>query len=606
MEVLILSKRKALFDLPQMMHKSDICYYLSDDYLTLVEIKKRLDNKYNILTLGTDFHKAIKEIEKDFLSFCHRINFANQSEVYWGTHLASRNSASIPLLKHLVYFHYTMKLLDQAPSRIVLICDSPALAGVIEREMKVQGFPCHVKFSLLESLSAFTIYTRLFLKGVSFLVSGLLRWFYANLLKNQRISQQPRTERYILRSWVTAGNVDMEGRYKDRNFGELPEYLDQQGKDVWILPMFFNLDRNIFAQMKLMSRSQYKFIFPEQYLSVLDLLKTLRDGVKTISLDLNGTEFEGQDLSPVVKEIHLKSCLSPQLMLLNSVKYLIKKFAKEEVRIDRFVYPIENNAPEKPFILAARQYYPDSEIIGFQHTVWFKEQLGMYLHPEELKYHPLPDQIVCSGPRYIDILQKSGFPGKLLRPGPNLRYTIINQNFKSNYDNISHNEKMILIILNFDFNQTMELLEKLGMALRRVKDVKIYIKTHPYSPVKQLEKFLRDISFPEYEWAIGTILEWTIRVNVVIMTGGSVSNLETMTTGVPLIRISLQSNFDFDPLWDKYPFTDFLCSPDEIRHFINAVFQMSPSEKARLVKFGRKVVENYFEPVTSDNLRVFL
>lgn len=606
MEVLILSKRKALHDLSKKIRSSDICYYLSDDYLTLAEIKRRLDNKYNILTLGTKFHKAIEEIEKDFLYFCHEINFKNQSEAYWGTHLASRNSAAIPLLRYLVYFHCVKELLADASSRIILICESCALIKVIKKEAKDQGFSCQVKFLPSESLSALKIYINVLLKGVYFLVTGVLQWFYARLLKNQRIGDQPHTERYILRSWVTAGNVDREGRYKDRNFGVLPEYLDQQGKDVWVLPMFFNLGKSIFAQMKLMSRSSRKFIFFEQYISLLDLLKTLRDGLRAISLNLDGCEFEGRDINAVVKEVHMKSCLSPQLMLLNSVKYLLKKFAQKGVKIDRFIYPIENNAPEKPFILAARRYYPDSEIIGFQHTVCFKEQLGMCLHPEELKYHPLPDQIVCSGPRYLDILQKSGFPCKLLRPGPNLRYTAVNQNFKSDYDDNSHNERIILIILNFFTDQAMEILEKVAMALHRLEDAKIYIKAHPASPVNKLEKFLRDIEFPDYEWATGTVQEWVVQANVVIMTGGSVSNLETMATGVPLLRISLWSNFDFDPLWDKYPFSAFANSSDEIVKYLKATFQMSSSERDRLLEFGKKIVEEYFEPVTPENLKVFL
>ena len=59
----------------------------------------------------------------------------------------------------------------------------------------------------------------------------------------------------MLRSWVTAGSVDAGGRYRDRNFGVLPDYLAGQGKEVWTIPLYFSLDRNLFAQMKLMSRS---------------------------------------------------------------------------------------------------------------------------------------------------------------------------------------------------------------------------------------------------------------------------------------------------------------------------------------------------------------
>jgi len=602
----IVPKRRAISLIDKLSGSYPVVYYLSDDYLTLARIRRKLGRKANVLPLGAKFHNVIRAMEKDFLYFSHKINLKNQSEVYWGNQVASRNSASIPLLKYLTYFNCAKELMAHAHSRIILVCDSPALMKVIKEEAKDQGFSCHIKWFPSDVLSWLKIYFTVFLKGAYFFTSGVMKWWYARLLKNQRMGNQSHAERYILRSWVTRGNLDNEGRYKDRNFGVLPGYLNEQGKDVWILPMFFNLDKSIFAQLKLMARSHQKFIFPEQYLSILDLFRTLRDGVRAISLDLDGCEFGGRDFSLVVKEIHLKSSLSPNLMSLNSVKYLIKNFAKREIRIDRFIYPIENNASEKPFILSIRRYYPHSKITGFQHTVWFKEQLGMYLDPEEVKYHPLPDQIVCSGTRYIDILQKAGFPGRLLVPGPNLRYTMVNQSFKWDYESVPNGGGNILIVLNFDLDQSMEVLEKAGMALSQVRSATIYIKAHPDSPVKQLEGFLRDIQFPAYEWATGTVQEWVVRANVVIMTGGSVSNLETMATGVPLLRVSLGSNFDFDPLWDEYPFSGFVDSPDEIARYIDGAFHMNSSERDRLAEFGEEVVKGYFEPVSPENLKVFL
>ena len=115
-----------------------------------------------------------------------------------------------------------------------------------------------------------------------------------------------------------------------------------------------------------------------------------------------------------------------------------------------------------------------------------------------------------------------------------------------------------------------------------------------------------DINFPHFQWVSGTVQEWVLKVNVVIMAGGSVSNLETISMGVPLLRISMDNNFDFDPLWDNYPFSDFSYSEKETKKFISAAFQLSHSEKSHLAEFGREVAKNYFEPITPDTLKVFL
>mgnify|MGYP000114231754 CR=1 FL=1 len=36
-----------------------------------------------------------------------------------------------------------------------------------------------------------------------------------------------------------------DGVFKDRNFGELPDWLKSKGYEIMILPMFFNLDKSI-------------------------------------------------------------------------------------------------------------------------------------------------------------------------------------------------------------------------------------------------------------------------------------------------------------------------------------------------------------------------
>jgi surface carbohydrate biosynthesis protein (TIGR04326 family) len=370
--------------------------------------------------------------------------------------------------------------------------------------------------------------------------------------------------------------------------------------------MYFNLDRSIFDQMKLMSMSGYQFLFPEQYLSLLDVMKNLCDGIRGLALDLKECEFDGHDIGKLINEIHRTVCLQPLLLSYNCIKYLFEKLSKKNINITKCIYPCENNSTEKTLILGIRQYYPQSKIIGFQHTVWFKEQLGFFLLPDEISYHPLPDYIVCSGSKYPGILKKAGFPEKILLPGPNLRYTAVNQDLKFNQAGRGNKIKKTLIILNYDTIHNLELLEKTGKALKLRNDVKVYIKAHPTTPVKRIDAFLGEIDFPAYEWATGSVQDGVIDSDLVFMTGGSVSNMETMATGVPLIRVSLENNFDFDCLWDEYPFAPFTSSIKEISHYMDKAFQMTAKERERLIAFGKEVVKNYFEPVSEKNQKVFL
>lgn len=609
MNVSVYTKECALKNLARTATGQDVCYFLSDDYLSYVRLRDTLGGRCPIHLPGKAFHEAIRAIETDFLLFCHRIADRNRSEYYWGTNLASRNSANIPLLKYLAYFHCARAILAQnaTAESLVFICDSKDLAAVISEEARSRGARTTLKGSFKDAMEGVRIGYRLFLRSVYFLATGILRWLHARTLKNRRIDRDSGRKRYILRSWITAGCIDGDGSYKERNFGKLPQYLEEQGGEVWTIPMYFNLDRSIVDQMSRMADSGHPFLFPEQYISVLDIFRVLLDGIKGIPLNLDRAEFEGRDLSEVVRTVHRWSSLSTGLLACNIVTYLLKRLHERGVRVDSFLYPIENNAPEKMFIQSVRGYYPKAKLIGFQHTVWFKEQLGVYLHPEETKSHPLPDQVICSGRAYPDIIRRTGFPPEILQAGPNLRYTAANQSLPRRPGDLkSGAEKRVLLILNFDRDQMLEFLDKTGEVLRPLNGIRIRIKSHPLYPLEQLKQFLDHIRFPRFEWATGSVPDEVVQSDAVLMTGGSVSNLETMITGVPLLRVSLGSNFDFDCLWEDYPFAPFLSSPAEIRRYLLKAFSLTEEERDGLAKFGQELVRNYFEPATPETMNVFL
>jgi surface carbohydrate biosynthesis protein (TIGR04326 family) len=605
-KVIFVSKNKMLQGRLDGLCQGDRCYYLCDDYAAFSAFKKKYAAHLDIHLLGHEFHDVNKEIAGRFLSFSHRINQRNASYAFWGTHLASRSSGTIPLLKHIVYFCCAKKILENADSRIVFICDSPALSKLIQTYVHARGMSCQIHRAAMDHLNPILIFIHLAIKAVFFLITSILRYFFSRLLRNRRIAKSSARERYFLLSWVTAGSLNKEGQYQDRNFGVLPNFLSEQGIDVWTIPLYFNLGQNIFAQMKRMSQSGYSFIFPEQYLSLLDILKSLRDGIKSLFLNLKGCDFDAHDVSGLVREIHRSTSLQPFLLSCMGIQYLLKYFSEQNTRIDRFIYPMENNPPEKPLLLAVRKYYPRSDILGFQHTVWLKEQLGVFLLPEELSYHPLPDRIICSGRKYPDILKITGFPPGRLVPGPNLRYTAVNKNLKTKQQSKTSGSRKILIILNYETNHSLELLEKTGAALRQLDQIEVYIKPHPTTPTRRIMEFLRNADFPAFAWADGSVQEWVLKSDAVVMTGGSVSNLETMATGVPLIRVSLENNFDFDCLWDEYPFAPFASSVEDIRFYLEKALQLNPEERERLIMFGNEIVRNYFEPVTPENLSVFL
>lgn len=110
-QIVIISKNRILRGLPDGSFRGSECYYLSDDYANYLKIRQKFVDELNIHLLDRKFHEVIDEISTKFLSFSHHINQKNQSYAFWGTHLASRSSAAIHLLKYLVYFYCAKEFL---------------------------------------------------------------------------------------------------------------------------------------------------------------------------------------------------------------------------------------------------------------------------------------------------------------------------------------------------------------------------------------------------------------------------------------------------------------------------------------------------------------
>ncbi len=211
MKILVFSKKAALAGLAAELAAGDRCFYLSDDYRTFVEIRNTLKEPGAILTLRGRFHSAIREIEDDFLRFSHEVNRQNRSMTYWGSQLASRNSATIPLLKYAAYFHCARQCMDEEENRLIFVCDSTALAEILLQESKSRGIECRLIRSPLEALLPIKTMAYLLLKGLYFIAMAAARWVYSRTLKNPRLTDQPPLQRVLIRSWVTAGSVDGSG-----------------------------------------------------------------------------------------------------------------------------------------------------------------------------------------------------------------------------------------------------------------------------------------------------------------------------------------------------------------------------------------------------------
>ena len=144
----------------------------------------------------------------------------------------------------------------------------------------------------------------------------------------------------------------------------------------------------------------------------IDYFKAIILEWRQLRIPIRNISLETLDLTRLFREDQAQQRFGMGVFPLNMCYFLLKRIKELGFEIDRFYYPFENNVTEKPFILGCKEYYPESEVIAYQHSAWYENQLGMHLANDEVSNHPLPDKIICSGSIYLDILAKLNFPQK--------------------------------------------------------------------------------------------------------------------------------------------------------------------------------------------------
>ncbi len=129
---------------------------------------------------------------------------------------------------------------------------------------------------------------------------------------------------------------------------------------------------------------------------------------------------------------------------------------------------------------------------------------------------------------------------------------------------------------------------------------------NPKPNYKKLEEFINEINFENFEYAdMGTIQDWLPNTDIVITSGASIVNIETVVKGVPLIMVEPDNNFFLNPLaWSDYPLRP-VNSSDEIINAIKLIIDMKNKDRNRLKELGNNILSDYFSETNENNIRVF-
>jgi len=601
--------------IPKIRNKDTLCYYLADDYAHFIDLQEKLAGNIEIKNLCGLFNEIFQEIKHPLLELSAGLNKTYNSLEWWGSQVASKNGFSTPLLRNITYLFCAKKILSDSPLDIIFIVKSPALSDCISNVAMELGY-CVKTYR--NKISLFQGIIRPGLRKIR-QIHGFFK-FTLELLQDRRAAfrvlrplsakKSHANKRIVIRSWVNNSNFDKSGKFSDRNFGPLPTWLSSKNYEIWTLPMFLNPSTGETTGKKLytaIKNQSQPFLIPHHYLKISDYLQVFNDSRKILKKRIENAEIRKTNVAPIINEAIKESWFVRLLFILNLCYPMLKRLKEEGFEIDGFYYSSENNSPEKQFILGCRKYFPDSMIIGFQHTAFFLNQLSYHLADDEKEQHPLPDKIVCSGPIYIELFRRTGFPSEILAPGANLRFGAVYMSKEESNNMPVGENKTLMLPLTFSHDLAFELFVKVNNALKDLKGYKVYIRSHPLLSRKTLIRFLNRIGMIDYEFADdGVFQQWLSKTYAVISTGGSITILEAVSMGTPVIRIVPDNTFFYDPFtWPDYPLEPVESSM-EIRQQLQVINTILDNDKDAFLNIGKRVREAYFTKPSDENLSVFL
>jgi hypothetical protein len=608
-KLVLIHAESASKKLSAIMGVGDTCYLLSKDYPLYLELKNSVLPGCKVLLLGSTLNEEIEKKRTQYISLFAELSKRYDSIEWWSSHIASHNSASIPLQLNTFQLICAKKILDEkyqneVDNRLVFISDSSALLESIACLGAKSGFKIiqigKIKSRLLFILRLAGKYHR---RILSFIYRSLKNRKIASSVKD-RIAHDRELGRdsILIRSWITKGTLNDKKSFSDRNFGEMPEYLKSKNKNIVLYPMFFNLDKSIKDIYLHLKALGYTILLQEHYLHLWDYFDAIITGIKQLNIPMKNIRMGDLDLTLLFREVQLNEAFTG---LDVSLTYpMLGRIKATQQSFHKIFYPFENNLPEKALIMGCRKYFPESELVAYQHTVWYKNQLGMFLSNDGDPLHPIADKIISSGPKYLEIMAQAGFSKSALQNGPNLRFNAIHQ--KPQQLELKMNRPSILLPLTFDIDLAFDLIHKIKKVKEQIPYISVYIRRHPLLDTDKIDKFMGTINFVEYEYADeGSYLDWLGNVDMVASSGGSIAILETVASGVPLLRIVPEGNIFLDPLaWSDYPFAP-MSSNSDIINAVNGILTTDILNDERFSLLQKQFKYEYFTKPDTNWMKIF-
>jgi len=590
-------------------------FYFSPDYLNFHLLKENSPSTVRYNDIGEVLQEKALKLKNSYIEVIGRLSTRYSRKyplAWWTSMVAERNEMSTHAFLTVCYFNIISEIDENNNfrDRSLIVVESISLLHLIIKRLGKKykvvtlGRPFLLTWTFFRPKVA-VVYR--IIKFVSWIFSG-------KLTQIPNLSSSSDSKKIFIRTWVSDKTISALGELQDVYFPKLYEYLERKGYEIVIIPNFYNLTLSSKEIQRRINKCKYHFFIPENYLTWKDYFNVLCILLyQAATSRLNNVEHSGKDISKILTETQRAGIFFSYTYIAQA--FALKNLSKKDFKIKSFIYTFENMFPERPLSYAVKEYFPGVESIGFQHSVLYPLQTGLYPASQEWNDMPLPDRIVCSGKFFLDIYLKHGAPRERLVLGPALRFNNLISKCVNGHRDSSlkiFKKNKILIVFPLAEPDALELAIKSSEAIKLLVDVKMLkvgLKPHPMMSIDKLntiETFFNDVRC-DVEITDKQMDEVLPQYSLLITMASGVI-FDGMIEGLPVIRIGRSNSLNFDPAdFIKNNSYNFKAQTiEQLNESICKLLVMNDEERLGILNYGRQFVKESFAPINENTLQSFI
>lgn len=594
--------------------------YFSEDVLGTLSLHALVGDKGEQIEIAEKLQETFKALRQPYIDYIGKLSFRYNSKNWWAASLSEKSPSTSKIFLHSCYLKVALSLLESCEQEnLILFAEDRSLrAAFIENisdmhRYNVISFEPKYKH-LLES---FIDRTEFIIKHGWFLFNNIYRIILTkhiyHLNKTNTLNKKGNSKNNLtlIHSWVDKRSFSEDNSFQDAYFGSLASYMAGKGKNVVVVPFILHTVPYT-KTVKKLRNCRESFLIPSAYLKISDVLKVMKSTCKK-PVKTNCPQFENINISDLIFNNRINDWKNTRIASSLLLYYVVKNWKNENLPIERFIYTYENHTWEKLYCMAFREFYPETKLVGYQHSTICKNELFYSVSQYDSEVLPFPDVIITNGNYFKQFLLNSGYDPYKVVSGGAIRYKyitdLINQSIFSIRNNNAPREKLkILVATSIYKNESIELFQYVLNIFKSLNSYGIVLKFHPLMPYQEIADAIGiKKPLPEHFVISSQPVNVLLKECDVLLYKTTTICVEALATGVYPIHIKSSYSIDCDIL-EGIPedIHSSLKTEEELLFKLKKILEMTDEESYKRKITARNITEDFFDLVNDSVFELFM